>query len=358
MIIMKKTIPILVVLVLVLSVIGIARGYPVWAGPKSTAGEKAPLKTLMTITSNGTYNIGGVCEVTATFKTTGNTVKADAEVQALESLVVPFSGDGNLLYPGCHFAFFKGSNIVSPASSNDVTLKVCFGASPELQMQIYYYLDNAGTGGRVWTPLPSTVEDSGRLICAPAIYSGVYMPAGKVVPPSGLQTGGTNPFFPKGASTGNTVTGGTVITPDPEIVITKSGTYPVGGVCLITATYDTTGLSDTVQVAYPTKHYVQDTLTVPFGDYANGDLLYFPGCHVVHYKNQQIQDQMNTMNPKDGEWQICFAAIPDKTMTIYYYNDNLTQIKAPWTALATKTENGMACADLVDFSAVYAPAGK
>jgi hypothetical protein len=87
-------------------------------------------------------------------------------------------------------------------------------------------------------------------------------------------------------------------------------------------------------------------------------LIHFPGCHVVHYKNQQIQDQMNKGTPKDGTWQICFAAIPDKTMTIYYYNDDLTNTTAPWVKLVTTTANGMACADLVDFSAVYAPAAK
>jgi hypothetical protein len=356
---MKKYVPIFVVIVLVLSAIGIAKGNPVWASPKSVTGANAPLKTLMTITSNGTYNVGGVCKITVDFKTTGNQVKADAEVPILESLVVPFSADSHLLFPGCHFVFYKGSTVVSPMSANDATLKVCFGASQELQMGIYYYLDNAGTAGRVWALLPTTIEDNGRLICAPAIYSGVYMPSGKVVPPSGSTTAGAagsttasaNPFFPRGS-------GGTVETPPSEVIITGSGTYPIGGVCLITAKYNATGLSDTVQVEYPNKHFTADTLTVPFGDYANGDLIYFPGCHVVHYKNQVIQDQMNTANPKDGTWQICFAAIPDKTMTIYYYNDNLTKTTAPWTALVTTTANGMACADLVDFSAVYAPAGK
>jgi hypothetical protein len=348
---MKKYVPILVVIVLVLSVIGIAKGNPVWASPKSTAGANSPLLTLVTLTSDGTYNIGGVCKITVAFKTTGNQVKADAEVPVMESIVVPFSGDSHLLYPGCHFVFYKGSTVVSPMSTNDATLKVCFGAAPELQMGIYYFLDNAGTAGRVWTLLPSTIEDSGRLICAPAIYSGVYMPAGKVVPPPGSEIAGANPFFPDGSR-------GTSKAPASDIIITESGTYAVGGVCLISATYDATGLSDTVQVAYPTKNYVQDTLTVPFGNYTNGDLLFFPGCHVVHYKNQLVQDQMNTANPKDGDWRICFAAVPDKTMTIYYYSDNLTQIKAPWTALVTTTADGMACADLVDFSAIYAPAGK
>jgi hypothetical protein len=70
------------------------------------------------------------------------------------------------------------------------------------------------------------------------------------------------------------------------------------------------------------------------------------------------------MTSKQGDWQICFAAIPSKTMTIYYYLDD-TVIPVPtiaplsyWTALTTTTANGMACADIVNFSAVYAPAGK
>jgi hypothetical protein len=343
--IMKKFVPILVVLVLVLSIIGIAKGNPVWASPKLTTGVNSPLKTLITVTSDGTYNVGGVCEITIAFNAKGNQVKADAEIPMAQSVVVPFSGDSNLLYPGCHFTFSKGSPV-------DISsFKVCFGASPELEMGIYYYLDNIGIEGRTWNALPTNLEDNGRLICAPVLYAGVYMPAGKVVPPPGAEVAGANPFFPSGEN-------GTVKPPHSEITITESGTYAVGGVCLVTAKYNVTGLADTVQVEYPTKHYTADTLAVPFSDYASGNLFYFPGCHVLHYKNQKIQDQMNTGSPKDGDWQICFAAIPDKTMTIYYYDDNLTKISAPWTKLVTTTANGMACANLVDFSAVYAPAGK
>jgi hypothetical protein len=348
---MKKYIPILVVFILVLSVIGIARGNPVWASPKSTTRTNSPLHTLITVTSDGTYNVGGVCQIAVDFKTTGNTLQADAEVPVVESLVVPFTEDSHLLFPGCHFVLNKGSTVVNTMSTDDGALKVCFGSSRELQMGIYYYLDNAGTSGRVWTALPTTLDKDGLLICAPVQYTGVYMPAGKVVPPTSREQVGVNPFFPNG-------TGGTVKPPVSEITITESGTYAVGGVCLITAKYNATGLADTAQVEFPTKHYTEDTLTVPFGDYVNGNLFYFPGCHVVHYKNQQIQDQMNKATPKDGEWQICFAAIPDKTMTIYYYLDNLKKITAPWTAIETTTANGMACADLVDFSAVYVPAGK
>jgi hypothetical protein len=350
---MKKYIPVLVVIVLVFSVIGIAGAHPAWASPKPAAGQKAPLLTLKTITETSLSNIGGVCTVDVKFKTTGNMVKADAEVPIEESKLVPFTAtDGsNLLFPGCHLVFYKADKIVSPVNTDDTNLKICFGASAYLQMGIYYYLDTPASGSRVWVRLPSTLEDSGRLVCTQAVFTGVYMPTGRIVPPEGTGAAGTNPFFPNGW-------GGTVLPPPANITITGSGTYAVGGICIIRAKYLVSGLSDTVQVEYPNKHYTEDTLTVPFDEYINGNLFFFPGCHVVHFKDQKIMDQMNTNAPKDGEWQICFAAIPGKTMTIFYYDDNLTKIQAPWHPLVTETANGMSCAGLVDFSAVYAPAGK
>ena len=357
---MKKYIPILVVVALVLSIIGITRGNPVWASPNA-AGVKAPLKTLINITTNGTSNVGGVCNVTTDFKTGGAVTKieADAEVLIDQSKVVPFNYDvnvfGHLLFPGCHFVFYdtNGTIINQIDTAKDNPLKVCFGASSTLQMDIFYYIDTPANG-RVWTDLHGHLEDSGRLVCANAVFTGVYMPTG-LVPPSKTYQPGESAFFPDGL-------GGTVLPPPSFVTITGNGTYAVGGICLLTTQYFTTGLKDTVQVEYPTQ-YTQDTKTVPFMDYVNGDMFYFPGCHVVHYKNNVIENQMNNPPPtKDGDWQICFAAIPGKTMTIYYYPDDavkaITQPWTPWAALVTKTANGLACADLVDFSAVYAPAGK
>jgi hypothetical protein len=351
--IMKKYIPILVVIALVLSIIGIARANPVWASPNAAGGVKAPLKTLINITANGTSNVGGVCDVTADFKTGGAVTKieADAEVPVDESKVVPYNFDvnvfGHLLYPGCHFVFSdtNGQVINQINTTTDNPLKVCFGASPILTMDIFYYTDTPANG-RVWTDLHGHMEDNGRLVCANAVFTGVYMPTG-MIPPSKTFQPGENAFFPDGL-------GGTVLPPPSFVTITGDGTYAVGGICLITTQYFVTGLKDTVQVMYPSQ-YTQDTKTVPFSDYTNGDTFYFPGCHVVHFKNNTIQDQMN--NPgKDGDWQICFAAVPGKTMEIYYYQDNTTAVTPPWTLLTTTTTNGMACADLVNFSAIYAPA--
>ena len=356
---MKKHILFLVVIILVLSAAGIARSNPVWASmlPASlqpaaqpavgvnSNGVYAPPATLITITGNGIYDVGGVCTIEVEFKGAELKVIADAEVPIIESKKVPFSGDGDLFYPGCHFLHFKQNEIVSPMHTEDGSAKVCFGAkqSPYMVMTIYYYLDNTGGGSRVWVPLASTLEDNGRLICAPALYTGVYMPAGKFVLPSGSELQpGTNPLFPYGW-------GGTVQPPPSKIIITRSGTYAVGGICLLTAKIKIAGIFDTVEVAYKSE----DTLKVPSQDVEGR--FYFPGCQVVHYRDQKIKDEMTS---PEGDWQICFAAIPDKTMTIFYYQDNLTDVIPPWIALKTTTKNGMACAKKVDFSGVYIPTGK
>jgi hypothetical protein len=377
---MKKYILVLVVFVLVLSSVVIAGTHPTWASmlpaSKQPAGvsESASVKFSPTIpaqpatgdNSIGAYvppayhteisgigahnnnNIGGVCLYDVNFKVNGMRVVADAEVPIPESKIVPFSGDGELLFPGCRFVYYKNDVKVNPLATADGTAKVCFGANPNyLEMTIYYYLQDplGGTGNRVWEPLPTEFYDNGRLVCVSAQYNGVYMPVGKLVLPDELQPG-QNPLFPNGA-------GSSILPPPPSITITGSGTYAVGGICLIKIIYKVPGLSDIVEVEYPTKHYTEDTLTV---NSAGVDgLFYWPGCHVVHYKDQVVKDQMTS---PEGDWQLCFAAIPGKTMTIYYYRDDLTTIAPPWTALPTTTADGMACADPVDFSAVYVPVAK
>jgi hypothetical protein len=195
-------------------------------------------------------------------------------------------------------------------------------------------------GNRFWIPLQTTLEDNNRLACAPAQFTGVYAPGGIIIPTP--EVPGSNPFLPNGV-------GGTVKPPPAKITVTKSGTYAVGGICLFTANYKINGLVDKVEVKYPGE----DTLKIPT-EGVDG-IFYFPGCQVTHFVDQKVKDVMTS---DDGSWQICFAAIPDKTMTIYYYLDNTKDITPPWKPLETKTDKGMACADLVGYSAVYAPVGK
>jgi hypothetical protein len=356
---MKKYIPLLVVIALVLTIIGISRNNPVWASHDSLkGGVDSPLKIIKTITEDGTYNLGGVCTIELNYNVTGYKTVADAEVPVQDSKKVTFNpiqllgySEEFLLFPGCHFVYYKLDNkqeyqIVDPMPVNDGSARVCFGANPTLTMGIYYYLDDTPVSSRVWIALPTTLEDDGKLICAPAQHTGVYMPSGKYL------------LDPALAATGQVVVPGqpnegSVVAPPREIIITRSGTYAVGGICTITAEYKITGLSDTVAVEFANDHLTEETLKVP-ADVVKG-VFYFPGCHVLHYRDTKIQDQMT---PDEGDWQICFAAIPDKIMTIYYYQDDLTTIIPPWKPLETVTENGKACADLVDFSGVYTPAGE
>ncbi len=352
---MKKYIPILVVIVLVVTVLGITRNNPVWAGP-SSSGANAPLKVIKTVTEDGAYNLGGVCTVTLAYTADGYKTVADAEVLVKDSEKVPFLpvkqpgySDEFLLYPGCRFIHSeldanKNYQVVEPMDTQDGTAQVCFGASPVLTMSIYYYLENPPTGNKVWIQLPTTLEDQNRLICAPAQHSGVYMPSGKYITDPSLIPGGTGGGEEGGGQ-------GSVQPPPRQVTITTPGTYAIGGICTLQTKYNVPNLSDTVAVEFANDHMTQDTLTVS-PDVVKG-IFYFPGCHVIHYLKAVIQD---TVTPDQGDWKICFAAIPDKVMTIYYYRDDLTDVLPPWVALESATENGKVCADPVDFSAVYVPA--
>jgi hypothetical protein len=345
---MKKVLQFLVVIALVLTVVGIAKYNTAWASQSDAAKSGAqpvagvnlipPMK--ITITGSGLYNVGGICTLDVGYKVDGLQDMADAEVPLSESSKVPFTGLEKLVAPGCHIVHYKAGQIVREASSTDGNWKVCFGANPNLKMRIYYYLDTPASGKQVWTPIDSTVENG--YVCAPALFTGVYMPAGKLADNPGQGPGGHD-LFPGGAG------GGSVVPPPSDITVTESGTYAVGGICAIIIKYNINGLSDNIHVQLPTV----DTNTVPFPD--NQGMLYLPGCHVLHYENSQIKPEMT---PAQGSWKICFASRPSKIMTIFFYRDDLTNITPPWVALETTVENGLACAPLADYSGVYAPSGK
>ncbi|MBI5965737.1 MAG: hypothetical protein HY863_19845 [Chloroflexi bacterium] len=346
----KKYVQLFVVLVLVVTVIGVARNNAVWASaiPGSPQLGVSGMANLLqsgpvTVTASGSYNVEGVCTLDVEYKAaSGLQDKADARIPVNESKKVPFSGNGNekLIFPGCHVVHYKSDQIVSEASAEDGSWKVCFGTNPSLDMKIYYYLDGPTSGSPIWIPLKTTNENGAA--CASALFTGVYMPAGQRINPPGAGEEGNilNPPAPEG---------GSVKPPPDEITVTKSGTYAIGGICAMIIEYKIADLSDRIHVQHPTE--ANDI--VPFPD--NGGMLYLPGCHVAHYKLDQIKQLMTS---DEGRWEICFAARPDKEMTIYFYQDDLTTIIPPWVPLETTVDKGLACAPLADYSGVYAPAGK
>jgi hypothetical protein len=140
------------------------------------------------------------------------------------------------------------------------------------------------------------------------------------------------------------------VKPPPAIVIpvTGGGSYSVGGICTIIIEYKVPGLSDLIYLEVP----VEKSRSVPFPE-SDGNI-HLPGCHVLHYQSEQI---MNEMSTEDGSWTICFAARPNKTMTIYYYLDNLETVVPTWIPIETTVVNGIVCAPAY-YSGVYAPASK
>jgi len=353
---MKKYLQIFVVIVLALAVVAIAGGDPAWAGKLFTPAQPKPASDFspadlnyaqplsIVITGSGSYFVGGICKVDAEYKGTGLKDNADAEVPVSQSKAVSFSGQGELFYPGCHIAHFKADAAVSEATAADGSWKVCFAQRPDVNMTIFYYLDKPN-GKASWAALPTTSENG--FACAPAMFSGVYMPAGKFTNRPGGVSNATvsGPAGAPGA--------GTVQAPAPSNTVSASGSYSVGGVCSMVVKYNLTNLSDKLYVEVP----VQDDLTVSFPA-TNNDILFLPGCHVLHFEKSVEQAAMTS---SQGTWKICFAAPPNKTMTIYFYksmdhSDNTSSVTPPWTALPTTVENGMACA-VADGTGVYVPAG-
>jgi hypothetical protein len=365
---MKKYLQILLVLALAVGVVGLARTGPAWAGMFRPANDpilysplipsnvvNAPMTFETTIEEDTTgLNVGGVCIFDIDFKNDDKEMKveADARVPLDESRRVAFNvPEFNLFFPGCRFIHYDRETaeddfeIVQTISSEDAATKVCFGANPDHEMKVYYYFDLPGVP-RAWRELNTWLEDQDRLVCADALHSAVYMPAGKISPRPGSEQPGANPLFPGGV-------GGTVLAPPSRISFATSGEYAVGGVCIIRALYKVNGLSNQVWVAYEEE----ETLTVPFPGYEQDRLLYFPGCHVVHYRNANLKEEMN-VNEEEGEWEICFAERPGKQMTIYYYQDDLDEIVPPWKPLETRAEGGLVCTKLGNFTGVYTPTGR
>ena len=360
---MKKYIQIIAALALTLVIIGLATGPSVWAGSDPNAVDFsqtwfAPIKssggslsepTAITVTTSGSYSLAGICTIDITYKGSGLQDDIDVEVPVEFSRAIPFGYDGELFLPGCHIVHHKQNNIVREANADDGSWKVCFAERPDVSLTIYHYYDDPGTDAQVWLKLDTTHENG--LACAAAPYTGQYAP-GNNKPLTPSIGGGGNVNVPAGGA-------GSVVTPPSSVLITKSGTYSAGGICSLEVLYKEPDLKDELHVAdalllhhdavdgYDQNGFAQ------FPD--NAGLIYYPGCHVLHYELDKIYQWQIEKNK--GDWKICFAARPDKENTIYYYLGDLSDQVSPWEPLDTTTEGGLACAP-AHFTGVYVPTGK
>ena len=133
------------------------------------------------VTGSGSYLIGGVCKFDYHVRCHRFKRQVDAEVPIAHSQMVPFTGKVDFYYPGCHVVQYKQDEVVDHANDEDGDWKVCFGKRPDIDLVIYYYEynDTPPDGSEVWIAMPTTVE--GAYSCAPALHTGVYMPAGVVI---------------------------------------------------------------------------------------------------------------------------------------------------------------------------------
>lgn len=132
-----------------------------------------------------------------------------------------------------------------------------------------------------------------------------------------------------------------------SIVVTGSGTYNIGGVCTFEIDYKADALKDNVDSEVP----VNESEKVAFN--YSPDNLYYPGCHIVHFKADKEVKQAST---DDGTWKVCFGVRPNVKTTIYYYEDNPDNGTRVWIPLSTTVTNSIACADAL-YTGVYMPAG-
>ncbi len=121
---------------------------------------------------------------------------------------------------------------------------------------------------------------------------------------------------------------GTVKPPFKVIVIKKSGTYSIGGLCTMTVELDADKVWAQVFIERPLPK------SLP-----SGVRPVRQGRRVTYYDSRTRIDELL---PEQGNAKICFAAAPKKDNTIYFYN--VYDESPVWVALETEVEKGIACA--------------
>jgi hypothetical protein len=120
---------------------------------------------------------------------------------------------------------------------------------------------------------------------------------------------------------------GSVKPPPWHIVINKSGEYSVGGFCTLSVTLNDPAIKLDVSIKTPLPGKLPDKVHK-----------IRQGCLLTYYSSNRRIDELPATS---GSTTICFAAIPAKQMTLYFYN--LYSIQPKWAPLETTTKMGRAC---------------
>lgn len=366
---MKKYIQMLVVFALVFTVVGLAKNNLVWADNTTEPIENSPsialpealqdpaksnpAPPLITITETGVYNIEGICSLDIKYETdSGLSGEMDVDVPTDFSSNLPFGYVGDLYLPGCHIVHYQNDEMIKEINPNDGDAMICFAERPDVELTIYYYDEEPFTDNQIWIELETTHEDN--FACASAIYTGEYAPGSKIEATPRFESKETTLYQPGYQQ-------GSVVVPPSTVTFTSSGTYSIGGICTFRVLYHQPYQTNEIHVADALRHDSDpvddyDYVDKPFDVFPEDEgLLNLPGCHVLHYNLDEITHWRKYVD--QGDWEICFAAIPDKEMTIYYYLGDYDDQESSWIPLETTVENGEACAPAF-FTGVYVPTSK
>jgi len=121
---------------------------------------------------------------------------------------------------------------------------------------------------------------------------------------------------------------GTVKPPPKKLLIPVTGDYSVGGFCTLSITFTDPAYSMDASVKTPLPRELPDTVHKVE-----------QGCLLTYFNTAQ---RIPELAASAGSATICFAALPEKQMVIYFYN--IDSSTPEWSPLETTVANGTACA--------------
>jgi hypothetical protein len=130
---------------------------------------------------------------------------------------------------------------------------------------------------------------------------------------------------------------GTVKPPRRDLLIPVTGAYSIGGLCTLDVQLIATQISLNTDIQSPLPRDLPDEVQKVL-----------QGCLLTYYRTGARLDQLSS---SDGSALVCFAATPEKQMKVYFHDSYSPKPK--WTALDTKVDSGIACAE-ANQSGVYA----
>jgi hypothetical protein len=144
---------------------------------------------------------------------------------------------------------------------------------------------------------------------------------------------------------------GTVKPPPGEIIICENGVTSVGGV----STLEVENLAPGYCIVAFLRNHAFAVGRVPDGA---GKIV----AHITFLRIFYYGKLVHELPTEDGQMQLCYAAPPDRTVQLYYfdfYGPKLGQStgKPSWEPLDTNVDGGSACAS-VQFTGAYALMGK